>query len=78
MFDNTQDDEEFDQEGYGPVVSTDTGRNILFGHLFIVNLFIYVIIFCKFQFPYLICNMYHYYYYNGINGHSISHHVATL
>ena len=48
MFDNTQDDEEFDQEGYGPVVSTDTGRNILFGHLFIVNLFIYVIIFCKF------------------------------
>lgn len=40
MFDNTQDEEEFDQEGYGPVVSTDTGRNILFGHSFIY-IFVY-------------------------------------
>ena len=40
MFDNTHDDEEFDQEGYGPAVSTDTGRNILFGHLFIY-IFVY-------------------------------------
>ena len=40
MFDNTQDEEEFDQEGYGPVVSTDTGRKILFVHLFIY-IFVY-------------------------------------